>query len=72
MTPKEKAKELYNKFKVFDFDIYRGWTLDNKETKIHSLIYVEEILNVTHSDKRANSPLDKEWWHKVKTEIEKL
>lgn len=68
MNPKEKAKELVNRFR--------------KESKIPSkhynkaknfaLICVEEIIQVTHSDKRANSTFDKEYWQHVKEEIQKL
>ena len=67
MTPKEKAKELVDKYFEFMHHI-NPWD----KAKQCALIAVDEILNVTHSDKRANSPFDKEYWQKVKIEIEKL
>jgi hypothetical protein len=65
MTPKEKAKELVEKFS-------NAALLDGYESQQCALIAVDYIIKCTHSDKRANSILDKEYWQRVKTEIEKL
>ena len=37
-----------------------------------ALFAVDNLIKSTHSDERANSTLDKEFWIKVKKEIEKL
>jgi hypothetical protein len=60
MTPKEKAKELINKFNIpHPFQ---------KLAKQCALICVDEILNEywSHDTKR------RDWWRQVKTEIENL
>ena len=63
MTPKEKAEELVGKMCLNDF------TDENIEiAKQCALISVYEILNEywSHDTKR------RDWWKKVKQEIEKL
>ena len=57
MKPKEKAKELVNKFNLFCREC------DN--SKISALIAVDEILNEYwwHDNKRHD------WWQEVKQEI---
>lgn len=71
MTPKEKARELINRYRPY------AYGNDNQEDyeqtfyyKQCALIAVDEILN------NKNSPLDYEsdieYWQEVKTEIEKL
>lgn len=61
MTPKEKAQELVNKFTVI------GLQRRNEGLQC-ALIAVDEILNEywSHDTKR------RDWWQKVKQEIEKL
>jgi len=61
MKPKEKAKELYEKYAVM-------WHASTKDVKQCALICVEEILEAvtTIADKKY------EYYQEVKTEIEKL
>ena len=66
MTPKEKAKELVDKYKF-----YLGNEQENiKEAKDCALIAVDEILDAivgTYDFDTLN-----EYWQEVKQEIEKL
>jgi hypothetical protein len=59
MTPKEKAKELIDKF-----DLPTG--LMSSEIKQCALITIDEILGYMGADRGYN------FWQEVKTEIEKL
>jgi len=63
MTPKEKAKELFDKMK--------GFRVKHTHSKKCAKIAVDEIL--LH-EKENHSILDKitDYWQEVKTEIEKL
>lgn len=70
MTPKEKAKELVDKF-------YIGRSRDNLPLTMYwssaigcALIAVDEILEVTISYDDISK--DYEFWKEVKQEIEKL
>lgn len=68
MTPKEKAKELVNKY----LQIYDGRVIEAKKC---ALIAIEEILNQYNSGKFDYKILDEEefyFWQEVKLEIEKL
>jgi hypothetical protein len=71
MKPKEKAKELVSAFSPQCAGLLQT-AMNISLSKLCAIKCVNEIIQVTHSDKRANSPFDKEWWIKVKTEIEKL
>lgn len=64
MTPKQKAKELFTK--------YESVSGLARFSKIYAEIAVDELIKCTHSDSRANSKFDKEYWEKVKLEINKL
>ncbi len=68
MTPKEKAKELTDKYYWVFGDGYLG------EYHIQcALIAVNEILNLDYDLLQYYGNLiDKEYWIKVKQEIEKL
>jgi hypothetical protein len=68
MEAKEQAKDLFNKMYFVD-DVMGNYPMCFDTAKKCSIIAVEEIIKVTHSDKRANSPLDKEYWIKVKNEL---
>ena len=57
MTPKEKAQELYDK--MYDYSLFE------EEAKRCALIAVDEIL-------KTNPYKARNYWHEVKTEIEKL
>ena len=63
MTPKEKAKELVNKFYIQEIKYYENITT----AKECALIAVDEILNLDNFsiEGRVN-------WQEVKFEIEKL
>lgn len=75
MTPKEKAIELYVKYRQYTFYIdlvYKDDTLDKfyENAKSCALIAVDEILNVivgTYDFDTLN-----EYWQEVKQEIKKL
>jgi hypothetical protein len=59
MTPKEKAKELYEKYKFVYIQNYTS----KHEVKQCALIAVEEVLKDTENIY---------FWHEVKSEIEAL
>jgi hypothetical protein len=65
MTPKEKAKELRDKYlPIVDY----GQTEANNYAKKGALIAVDEILKKHYDDWDNNSI----YWQQVKTEIEKI
>jgi hypothetical protein len=61
MTPKEKAKKLYDKYCNME-----SWCDDAKEC---ALIAVDEIIN-HHSQEQGLYRIDQYYWEQVKTEIE--
>ena len=64
MTPKEKAQELYNKF--YNTSSHQHHVESRKDNaKQCALIAVDEIL-------KTNPYKARNYWHEVKTEIEKL
>jgi hypothetical protein len=70
MTPKEKALELIEKFKINDYDwIAQGILYCVKQ---HALVTIDEILNITYKRKLINGIEANEYWNQVKIEIEKL
>jgi hypothetical protein len=73
MTPKEKAKELINKYSswVRDYDISKYSIINQKEC---ALIAVDEILNTLSIEPiRVNNKYQTlKYWQEVKQEIEKL
>jgi hypothetical protein len=66
MTPKEKAKELVDKFNVVGLQ-------QRAEAYQCAVIAVDEIIasNPIAFDEDDNC-IAKQWWQEVKTEIEKL
>ena len=68
MTPKEKAKELVEKFNylVLEKDFF-GDNIEHKNSKHYAIIAVDEILNIN-----LFYFVKKEYWQKVKKEIENL
>jgi hypothetical protein len=72
MTPKEKAKELYNKFYNTSSHPHHIESRKNNAIKC-ALIAVDEIIasNPIAFDKDDNC-IAKQWWQEVKKEIEKL
>jgi hypothetical protein len=67
MTPKEKAEELFNKFrKQFDW-VESDYPIDlYRDTRQCALIAVQQILEIIFSD------YDWQYWNEVKQELEKL
>lgn len=63
MTPKEKAIELIEKYKLLDYNS----NLSIEKSKKCSLIVVDEILDLDSGDS-----IDKNYWQEVKQEIQKL
>jgi hypothetical protein len=77
MTPKEKAKELVNKFlRTYKVSLYPPFTKASDEAKECALIAVDEIINGYEFDilyiehKRIMDNIN--FWDEVKQEIEKL
>ena len=72
-TPKEKAKELKDKFSVHlrFFDEYSGWVdyTDSSHAKQFALVAVDEILIIKSVDKDFDLS---HYWQEVKEEIENL
>jgi hypothetical protein len=65
MSPKERAKELVDKFKknTRAYNETNGWEDSAYDAKQCALIAVNEILQITARD---------DYWRNVKQEIEKL
>jgi ABC-type uncharacterized transport system ATPase component len=73
MTPKEKAKELVEKFKITSLAFLDGSERANAIGKNCALLAVGEILldyTLTFRDKQMHKSY--EYWQKVKKEIEQL
>ena len=72
MTPKDKAIELVNKFKIGDVVVEKRGTNQivniNAYAKLFALIAVDEILSVIW----INLDDEVDYWAEVKQEIEKL
>jgi hypothetical protein len=71
MTPKEKAEELVSKFKYFT--VQESWELKNYYAFECALIAVDEVINELDDNFDSLHCSDiKEFWRKVKEEIELL
>jgi len=70
MTPKEKAEDLVDKFRLNVLD-YENNGLNSFKAKNCALIAVDEILN-HHSQEQNLYRIDTYYWKEVKKEIEKL
>lgn len=74
MTPKERADDLIEKFsdRYQALDVFDGWKefIDYSKSKTHALIAVEIIINCVFCNK--NQVEHKNYWKKVKKEIENL
>ena len=72
MTPKEKAEELFNKFRN-EITSFLGDNMKDKNAKKCALIAVDELIKIhyllttTHETSPSIS-----YWQEVKKEIEKL
>ena len=73
LTPKEKAKELYNKMLFYQFEshIYIERKIINWSAKKSALVAVDEIVECTKNG-LGLTKFSKEYWQEVKQEIEKL
>ena len=77
MTPKEKAKELVDKY-FYLFSVELENTIENYEAKECALIAVDEIIECTPSvdmyppNCQSIHSRVREYWQEVKQEIEKL
>ncbi len=74
MTPKEKAKELFDKFRVKVHDRDGTSAMNGFEAKQCALIAVDEILDLKHivTLRRNMHEMELEYWDEVKQEIENL
>jgi len=73
MTPKEKAIELVDKFRVYshtDFNYYSGVDTEIRNAKQCALIAVDLLISETFLDFTLTET--KSFWQEVKTELEKL
>jgi hypothetical protein len=72
MTPKEKAKELVNKYLGFEIDDYKDPEMGSTlyRAKSNALICVDEIINIIGIMKQGNLILS--YWLDVKQEIQQL
>ena len=71
MTPKEKAKELANKFlRTYKVSLYPPFTKASDEAKQCALIAVDEIIE--EYQKIFPNVNRRNYWEEVKEEIEKL
>ena len=70
MTPREKAKELVDKFYTIDSDseMFDGFTMPIFYAERCALIAVDEILKITLS----YAGKDYDYWQEVKQEIQAL
>lgn len=74
MTPKEKARELVDKFKIGDVFTEKLQVVNiNIYSKLFALIAVDEILKaVDNPDETYLMKHSVEYWSQVKQEIENL
>ena len=70
MTPKEKAKELFNKYATYVVMWTGGIEVENQNCKQCALIAVDEIMK-SLDDVLHPNPFG-QYWNKVKQEIENL
>ena len=72
MTPQEKADELYSKYvDLLNKDFMNPIVFDN-QIKQCALIAVDELIKVSCDYSDYDETVTKEYWEKVKIEIENL
>jgi hypothetical protein len=71
MTPKEKAKELVEKY-YYLFSVELENTIADYEAKECAILAVDEIISINSIKPYMISGLILEYYKEVKTEIEKL
>lgn len=74
MTPKEKAEELFDKFRVKVHDRNGTSAMNGFEAKQCALIAIDEILesNPNYPEFKENEGTAIRYWELVKQEIKKL
>ena len=80
MTPKEKARELFNKFTIRTklFDEFEGWKerIDLSKAKQFALVAVDEIIDILEINgftlQEYHDKGTLEYWLHVKDEIKNL
>ena len=71
MTPKEKAKELFDKYATYVVMWTGGIEVENQNCKQCALIVVDEIIDaIKHEDNRMYYEI--KYWEEVKQEIKNL
>jgi len=70
MTPKEKARELVDKY--FNEMQFSEFVDDNDASKQCALIAVDELIEIACDYSDFDETVTKEYWEKVKIEIENL
>ena len=72
MTPKEKAKELYNKYSVYNVN-GKSIMKIGPEVKVFTLIAVDEIIReLTEEISPSVHGFRHQYWIEVENEIQKL
>ena len=72
MIPKEKADELYSKYDdILNKDFMNPIVFDN-QIKQCALIAIDELIKVACDYSDYDETVTKEYWEKVKIEIENL
>ena len=71
MEPREKAKELYNKYSVYNVN-GKSIMKIGPEVKVFTLIAVDELIDQCWSYREIDLGLALEYWQEVKQEINKL
>jgi len=71
MTPKEKAKQLYHKFQVYEVNGQKRVQY-GPEVKVFTLIAIDEIMKAIdwHEFETPNEVFN--YWNRVKLEIQRL
>jgi hypothetical protein len=77
MTPKEKAKNLVDRYSTYVVMWSGGIEVETQNVKQCALIAVDEMLTIVKSYEKQNCKLLMDnmkilYWHEVKQEIEKL
>ena len=67
MTPKEKAKEIYLKYRTLNLSTW----INSEDAKKMSLIAVDELI-IQENKYNNGSFYPSKYWQEVKQEIEKL
>jgi hypothetical protein len=71
MTPKEKAKELYHKFQVYEVNGLKIMKY-GPEVKVFTLIAIDEICEAINWHEFETPNEQWNYWQQVKQEIENL